>query len=230
MIPIIVTARMSSQRLPGKSLKPIASKPLLQWVVDNLRHTRAPIVVATSEEASDDPIAAWCAGHQVRYCRGPLDDLAARVMQAAQMAGAEAFVRISGDSPLIDPSLVSYAIKLYECAGVDVVTNVQLRTFPKGMSVEVIRLAALRELLDRHGAKADREHVTTVFYRSNGARVVNFTSGEDLGHVQLSVDSEADYRSIEQILEQAGDGVWSLGWRRIVQLLPPGQAAGAESS
>jgi len=219
MIPIIVTARMTSQRLPGKPLRLIAGKPIVQHVIENLTHVdgRPEIVLATSVEADDTPLAEWCARHGHACFRGPLDDLAARVIEAAKNRGAEAFVRVSGDSPLIDPILISRALQLY--ALVDLVTNVQLRTFPKGCSVEVIRIAALLEQLRRYARDQDREHVTTALYRHpEEIRIVNFTSGAPVGHIQLSVDTVEDFQIVERLLENADSRSHPLSWHEAVEI------------
>jgi spore coat polysaccharide biosynthesis protein SpsF len=198
----------------------LAGKPLLQWVVDNLTGAdeMAPVMVATSTHATDGPIAAWCAGQGVRCHRGPLDDVASRVMAAARSVNAEAFVRVSGDSPLIDPALVSQALKLFRAADVDLATNIQVRTFPKGFSVEVIRVAALDRHLQQFETGDDREHVTTVLYRHpDNLRMIGFTSGAALGELQLSVDTEDDFFRAERILQQLGGGKHP-GWRVIAEL------------
>lgn len=220
-IPIVVAARMNSRRLPGKVLREIAGRPLLQYVVDNLAdvEARGPVIVATSTAPGDDPIAAWCAHRGVACHRGPLDDVAARLIGAARAAGSDAFVRISGDSPLIDPALVEQALALFAVTNADLVTNVQVRTFPKGCSVEVIRAGTLAAHLDRFARSDDREHVTAVFYRHpEGARIVNFTSGVAAGDVQLAVDTIEDLHNFERVLSQIDGDARRAGWRRLAEL------------
>lgn len=221
MIPIVVAARMNSQRLPGKPLRMMAGKPMLQWIADRLSAIEGTggVVIATSDQAHDDPIATWCREQKLRCFRGPLDDVAARLIGAARAEGADAFVRISGDSPLMDPALVDRALRLYTPAGVDLVTNVQVRSFPKGFSVEVIRIAALERMLASHGRDDDREHVTTVLYRNlQELRAVGFTSGEPFGEVQLSVDTDDDFRKAEWVLQRSLLDTAPLGWRKAVTI------------
>jgi spore coat polysaccharide biosynthesis protein SpsF (cytidylyltransferase family) len=213
---------MSSRRLPGKPLMNVAGKKLLQRIIENLQRVepRAEIVVATSVDERDGALADWCAAHGHECFRGPLDDVAERVIRAGKYKGADAIVRVSGDSPLIDPALVSLALRLYCQGEVDLVTNVQQRTFPKGCSVEVIRIAALERQLRAFASGEDREHVTTVFYREPASvRIVNFTSGMAAGDIQLSIDTIDDFHSIERILTATrGAGAEPMGWRRAVEL------------
>jgi spore coat polysaccharide biosynthesis protein SpsF len=221
MLPILVTARMSSQRLPGKSLLALAGKPVLQWVVDHLNQvvTAGPVIVATSSDTEDDAIASWCERQGVRSHRGPLEDVARRLMQAARALGSDAFVRISGDSPLIDPAVVTHAVELFKLGGADLVTNVQRRTFPKGCSVEVIRTEILDSHLATCGREGDHEHVTTAFYRNPDiVRITNFSSGAAFGTIQLAVDTREDLLRLEPIMRQLAAAERHPGWRRIVDL------------
>jgi spore coat polysaccharide biosynthesis protein SpsF len=221
MLPIIVPARMNSQRLPGKPLRAIAGKPLLQWVIESLKHVEhaGEVVVATSTDRRDDALADWCAARGCACHRGPLDDVAARVLEAARARHAEAFVRVSGDSPLIDPALVTQAIAIFRRGDADLVTNVQQRTFPKGNSVEVVRISVLDRQLKRFGTQEDREHVTTVLYRHPElVRIVNFASDTPAGQIQLSVDSSDDLHLVERILRKAGPRQKPLSWREALEL------------
>ena len=106
---IVVQARTSSARLPGKVLMPLAGKPLLQHLVSRLQITGLPMVVATSRELADDGVEALARKLGVGCHRGALDDVAARLHGAASEAGFDAFVRANGDSPLLDPALVREA-------------------------------------------------------------------------------------------------------------------------
>jgi spore coat polysaccharide biosynthesis protein SpsF len=221
MIPIVVPARMNSQRVPGKPLRPMAGKPMLRWIVDRLESIDGAngVVIATSDQPHDDSIAKWCDEQALGCYRGSLENVAGRMIAAARARSAEAFVRISGDSPLIDPALVAHAIRLFELDEVDLVTNVQTRTFPKGFSVEVIRIAPLEQTLARHGSGDDREHVTTALYRHPGdLRIVNFTSGMPVGDVQLSVDTEDDFKKVEWVLKQNESDSRPLNWRAAVAI------------
>jgi spore coat polysaccharide biosynthesis protein SpsF len=204
---VLVQARFSSARLPGKVLRPLAGRPMLGWVVDRLRAAQrvTRIVVATSIEASDDPVAAYSGQNGVACFRGSLNDVAGRLTAAADWAKADAFVRVSGDSPLMLPSVVDAVIEAFDNAAPDLATNVQRRTFPKGLSVEAISLAALRRARASM-QPGEEEHVTGPFYRSpEQFRIVNLTSGHDWGAVQLSVDTTEDFALVERMLTRGAD-------------------------
>lgn len=202
---VVIQARASSKRFPRKVLRPLCGRPMLLHVIERLKAcTNADAIwVATSTDSSDDATAALAEG-SVHVYRGGLDDVGGRMIGAAETSGADAIVRISGDSPLIDPRIVSCAIDLWRSAQPDLVTNVRERTFPKGQSVEVIATAALKRILNA-GTERDREHVTTYFYRyADRFRMVDFRMNPPCGDIQMSVDLPKDFERISAILERLG--------------------------
>jgi spore coat polysaccharide biosynthesis protein SpsF len=158
------------------------------------------IMIATSDRMDDDAIADFCTTTRTACFRGALDNVAARLADAAHDAGATAFARVSGDSPFMDPDLVDAVVALFERSDVDLATNVQERTFPKGQSVEVVRVDALRRA-QAMMAPGEAEHVTPVFYRrSDDFRIANLASGRDWGTIQMSVDTPQDWALAERMM------------------------------
>ncbi|HET7568269.1 MAG TPA: NTP transferase domain-containing protein [Gaiellaceae bacterium] len=208
----VVQARMSSQRLPGKVLAPLAGRPALAWLLERLAGFE--VVVATSGEPSDDPVAAFCAERGVECFRGPLADVAARFAGAVERYGLDAFVRVNGDSPLLDPALVARGIELFRATEPDLATNVFPRSFPPGQSVEVVRaetfLAARPEFDER-----DREHVTTFFYaRPERFRIENFAAAAPYEGPSHALDTAEDLARLEawaRALPRADAGWAELG-------------------
>ncbi len=210
---------MSSRRLPGKVLKPLAGKPLLLHLVDRVRDAGA-VTVCTSDHPSDDPVATLCSEARLTCFRGPLDDVAGRMLAAAEDAGAGTFVRLSGDSPLFDPELISQALSLLETEGADLATNIwPIRSFPKGQSVEAIRTDAMARACAAMTDAADQEHVTPYFYRNADAfRIAGFEAGGDFADIQLSVDTTEDFARAEAILAQMDAPAAACGWREVLAL------------
>src|SRR5260370_20368833 len=167
---IFIQARMSSARFPGKMLAPFRGHPLIAQVLERFRefdlHSR--VVVLTSVDPTDDPLADFVANRcALPVFRGELDNVVARFQSALAEFPCEWFVRISGDSPLIDASLVQAMIQL-SGRGHDVVSNVVRRTFPPGQSVECVRSDVFRSLNSNDLTPDQREHVTKVFYDRPG--------------------------------------------------------------
>ena len=215
----IIQARMSSARLPGKMLAPLAGRPALAWLLERLDHAHDldAVVVATSDDASDDPIAAFCADAGAACHRGALDDVADRMLGAARAHRLDAFARVNGDSPLLDQRLVDRGVALMREGGADLVTNVRPRSFPPGQSVEVVRTDALeRALAGDVGADA-REHVTGPLY-AGGFRVVRLEAGDPRTDVHLTLDTGEDHARLEAILAAMERPHWEYGWEEVLAL------------
>ena len=215
----VVQARLSSQRLPGKILMPLQGRPSLDYLLDALAHaTRLDgVVLATSDASDDDRTAAFAASRGIACFRGSLAHVALRLLRAGEAHGADAIVRVNGDSPLLDPALIDQAIGLFEQADADIVTNVRPRSFPKGQSVEVIATAALRTAVDRMTTSDEREHVTPYLYANPDAfRIRSFTADVPRPEIQLSIDDPADFARCDAILTVLGRAPWQAGWRACV--------------
>jgi spore coat polysaccharide biosynthesis protein SpsF len=217
----VVPARVSSRRLPGKVLAEVSGRPLLACTLERLQRCRtlADIVVATSWAAEDDRIEALARKLSVPVHRGPLDDVLGRLVGAARARQAGAVVRISGDSPLIDPGLVDRVVGRFLVDPCDVVTNVFPRSFPAGQSVEVVATAALEEAAAATSDPGDREHVTRYFYRHPGAYTIrNVASDRDLSRVQLAVDTADDLALTTRIFAAMDQPHWEYGLDEILAI------------
>lgn len=193
---------------------------MLGYLLESLGRCRSidGITLATSAERSDDALAEFGRANGADVYRGELDNVAARMLGAARHSLADAFVRISGDSPLLDPAIVDYAANLYRQSPVDMVTNVLTRTFPKGQSVEVVSVEALARALGRMTTDGEREHVTPYIYAHPGEFTIrSFVADPPRPEVQLSVDEEGDFRRCEAILRSLGTvSHCDAGWRHFV--------------
>ncbi len=218
---VIVQARMSSERLGGKVLREVAGKPLLGYLLERLGCCRYPdeVVVATSDEHSDDAIERFCNEQGVRCFRGPLDDVAMRFSRAAGRFGFDAFVRVSGDSPLLDYTLVDRALEIYLKGGYDLVTNILERTFPKGQSVEVLNTDTFDRCLESMVTKEQREHVMRYFYDNpDEVKIFNMVNDVDCGWMQLSVDTADDLQIFESIVDLMERPHWEYGLDEVIEL------------
>jgi spore coat polysaccharide biosynthesis protein SpsF len=194
-------------------------KPMIAYLLEGLEQCRTldGIVLATSSEASDDPIAEFAEATGVVCDRGPLADVAARILGAARHQQADAVVRVSGDSPLLDPALVDHAVDLFRRERPDVVTNVRPRSYPKGQSVEVISCAALSRALGGMSTPDEHEHVTIHFYAHPERYTIrSFTAAHPRPELQLSVDDADDFERCEAVLAALGRPPWEAGWEACV--------------
>ena len=195
---------------------PLAGRAVLAWLIERLRRTALKIVVATSAERADDDIERLARSLDADCYRGALEDVAARLAGAARRAGFEAFVRANADSPLLDPALVRQAHALFVERPCDLVTNVFPRSFPKGMSVEIIGLDAMDRALESTADAQDREHVTRFFYsHPERFRIRNFAAPRPRPALQLSVDTPEDLMRIEACIRRLGTRALEAGWEEL---------------
>ena len=203
MILAILQARMSSTRLPGKVLRPILGRPMLGWQIDRIKRSRTidRLVVATSREASDDAIEGFCDEHGVLCYRGALHDVLARFYGAVEAFGpAEHVIRLTGDCPLIDWTIIDAAVALQKREGSDLAGNGINRTFPDGLDVEVIAFSALQRAYRQATDPGHREHVTQyIYHHPEQFRLAHLTQAPDLGALRWTVDTTADLEMVEKV-------------------------------
>ncbi|WP_417520148.1 cytidylyltransferase domain-containing protein [Minwuia sp.] len=218
LVPIIVQARTGSSRCPAKVMRTVAGRRLIDYTLDALELCRAgrPLIVATSDDPLDDALAAHCAARLTPVIRGPLHDVAGRFRVVLEQFPVTAFVRVSGDSPLIDHRLVDRAVDIFRTQKPDLVSNVVERTYPKGQSVEVIRAAAFLEAEADMDNASDREHVTPVFYR-NADRydIVSLKADRNLGQASMVIDTEQEFSRFRSFAHKLEQPAWRYRWHEL---------------
>jgi spore coat polysaccharide biosynthesis protein SpsF len=183
-----VQARMSSRRFPGKVLAPFRGQPIIWHVVQRIAAAlpEVPVVVATSGEPSDDPLAAYLGSRGVACHRGPLADVFGRFRTCLAEFPCDWVLRVCADSPLLEEEMLRRVVDA-RAEGVDLVTTTLRRTFPRGSNAELIRADSLTAIDERQLTAHDREHVTPFFHRNaDRFRIINVESG-DPGRAALSV-------------------------------------------
>ena len=201
-----IEARMTSTRLPGKVLKEAVGKPMLELMIERLK--RAPsldgIVVATTVNATDDPVVALAERLGVGAWRGSEEDVLTRVLDAAVHHKIDVIVETTGDCPLIDPAAVEECIQVYRAARVDFVANVLERTYPIGMDTRIFSTAVLADVARRTDDPVDHEHVSLYIYRHPEIytlRNVPAPPALTRPELALTLDTPEDYNLIKAIFE-----------------------------
>jgi spore coat polysaccharide biosynthesis protein SpsF len=195
---------MTSSRLPGKVMAPVLGQPMIGRQLERLRRARRidRLVVATSTDPSDDPLAAYCEGLDVSVFRGPLDDVLARFRGALALnRDAGAVVRLTADCPLADPELIDRVVAHHHEAGADYTSNtLGTRTYPHGLDVEVIRPEVLLEAAERAADPYEREHVTPYVYRRPETyRLAGVARPESLASLRWTVDFPEDLAFVREV-------------------------------
>jgi spore coat polysaccharide biosynthesis protein SpsF len=203
----IIQARMDSSRLPGKVLRRLGGRTVLERVVRAAQQSGVldELVVATTEEPADDAVVAECAAIGVPCVRGSVDDVLARFLMVIDKYPSDIVLRFTADSPLLDPALVARAHRVFVAAGVDYMTTSITRTLPLGLDVEMVRTPVLKSI-DPVATEHHRVHVTSYIYtHADEFDVIGLTMQPDMSHLRLTLDTEDDWKLIEAIVAHFGD-------------------------
>lgn len=205
---IIILCRYSSSRLPGKILKTIEGDTLLSNIIKRLHRSihKLPVVVATSTDSSDDIVESYCLKNDINVFRGPLNDVAARFLQCALEYQLDYAIRINGDNLFTDPMLIDEMVDIAINNNYDFVSNVEGRTFPHGLSVEILRTSFYSLIYQNLTSDRLKEHVTLFLYENPqlGNRL-NFKNNicPFQGSIQLAIDTPADVEMAKKIIRFA---------------------------
>ncbi len=203
----VVQARVGSSRLPGKVLKEVLGRSMLERQVERVSASSEldHVTVATSTESEDDAIEALCLGAGISCYRGHLTDLLDRHYQAGRSAAADAVVKIPSDCPLIDPSIIDRVVRVYreKEAKLDYVSNLHPPTYPDGNDVEVMAMDALARAHQEATKPLEREHTTPYFWDEPGRfrlKNVEWEKGKDfsMSH-RFTVDYQADLDFVRSV-------------------------------
>lgn len=202
-----IEARMTSSRLPGKVLLPLAGKPALERLVERIRRSRYvdDIVVATTINNDDQPIIDLCKKIGCSYFRGSEEDVLSRVLEAAISVNGDIIVEITGDCPLIDHRHIDKVIELFYSGEYDYASNTIERTFPDGFDVQVFPVHVLEEVDRLTQDPIDRVHVSYYIYsHPERYKLVNWKAEGDMywPGLGITLDEEDDYTLIKKIFEK----------------------------
>ena len=217
----IVQARMGSSRLPGKVVADLGGRHcVLQLLLERVQ--AAPVdlvVVATTVARRDDVVADLSESLGVAVVRGPEADVLRRFALVLDTYPAEQVVRITGDCPLVDPSVVAKVLDDHARAGADFTSNTLIRSYPDGLDVEVVSAAALRAADAEAVDHVEREHVTPFVHRRPERFLLAASVGpRQLAHERWTLDTPEDLAWLREVVPRMSDPM--LGWERIMELRP----------
>lgn len=214
----IIQARMTSSRLPGKVMAHLAGQPMLGYMLDRIRTSGEldEVCVATTANRTDDPVAGLCAARSVHCFRGDEYDVLDRFHGAANEAGGDILVRLTGDCPMMDPALLDEGLAKFKASNFDYYSNALTRTYPDGLDFEIFTRSALEAARRNANTSFHREHVTpylrTGFYQS--VETGDFSVGEmlapaDFSHLRWTVDTQDDLDNVRAMVARLPTGY---GW------------------
>lgn len=202
---VIVQARMGSTRLPGKVLKKLGSKTVLENVVERLQYCKKvdTIIVATTDKNQDNLIEKICKDINIFCFRGSEWDVLNRYYKAAEMFDLDIIVRVTSDCPLIDPTIIDNLVNtLIKGKNLDYVTNSMPPTFARGLECSAVTFKALKKSDREAILPFHREHVMT-YIRENKEvfNIVNISNEKNDTKYRITLDEELDYIVLRKIYD-----------------------------
>jgi len=209
---LITQARTGSTRLPGKVLKEIGGKSLLQIHLNRLKKCKkvSKIIVATTINEEDTIIYDKAITWGFSASRGSESDVLDRFYQSVKDKNADWIVRVTSDCPLIDPELVDKVITFAQENGVDYCSNVFIENYPDGQDVEVFKFTALETAWKNAKLLSEREHVTPYiknnsdYKKGNVFTALNYPCESDFSKIRMTVDESYDFELIEILINKLG--------------------------
>lgn len=220
----IIEARMKSTRLPGKVLKPILDRPMLELLIERLKQAAYvdQIVVATTEHDTDDPIEALTKRLKVGCFRGSEEDVLNRVLAAGQRFSADIIVEITGDCPLIEAEKIDQMLRAFQCMDYDFMANRLDGSYPPGLGLRIFWRKTLEKVDRLTQDPIDREHVTLyVWEHPELFSLYHFQNNLDpkYWNIRLTVDNKEDFDFIRAIFEELYPRNPKFGLYDIIELL-----------
>lgn len=200
----ILQARMSSSRLPGKVLKPLAGKPMLLQQIERINRSKLidKLIVATSTDYSDDAIVEMCKKNNILYYRGSLENVLERFYQISKKYKPKNIVRLTGDCPLIDSDVIDQVIDCHLKHKNDYTSNTIFPTFPDGLDTEVFTMKTLKIIYQMANRPSLKEHVTLYIHENaTEFKIENVANVENLSNHRWTVDEPDDYKLVYRIYE-----------------------------
>ncbi len=215
----VIQARMGSTRLPGKVMMPICGTPMIGLLLERLAVATLinQIVLVTSKDPRNDPLADYVCELGYLVYRGSEDDVLDRYYHAAKEVEADVVVRITGDCPLIDPVVVSEVISGFLRNSLDYASNISPPTYPDGLDAEVFTLQALEIAWNRARTSEEREHVTPFIRESGKFSRKNFPYSVDCSRERWTVDEPEDIDVVRKIFKHFNPRK-NFGWLEVLEL------------
>ncbi len=203
-IGIISQARMTSTRLPGKVMKKINERTLLDYHCDRLSQSGLPLILAITENSSDDVLEKFARAKKISIFRGSESDVLSRFYGAALEQKLDIVIRVTSDCPLIDGKLIAQAARDYASQKSSwlYMSNVIERTFARGFDFEIFSFEMLKEAFEKATSFSEREHVTPYIHQNKHGKTIfkHIKRDPDLHKFRLTVDEADDFKLIEKLI------------------------------
>lgn len=199
---IIIQARLGSRRFQKKVVEDIENRPVIWHVINRLKQVKKihQIILATTKNEEDKILLEIADKNNIIGYSGNSEDVLDRYYECAKKFSADHIIRITGDCPLLDPTLIDQMIEFFEKNNFDYISNTLKPTFPDGLDVEIFSFKTLETIMEKSNLKSEREHVTTYLKTHlNEFETYNFTNDKDFSHHRWTIDEKEDLEFIKKI-------------------------------
>ena len=201
---VVLQARMSSTRLPGKVMSQINGHPMIYWEISRISKAKLvnKTVVAISDQSSDDILANYLESIHQEYIRGSLDNVLSRYVKAEENYNPSAIIRLTADCPLVMPELIDQYLEIFYKSNFDYLSNTLELSYPDGLDIEIIRPGIFKELLEFNLSEEEKEHVTLgVYSRKDKFRTHNVSNQTNISDFRWTVDTLDDLVFVKSVYE-----------------------------
>lgn len=195
---------MTSTRLPGKVLKKINGKTVLEHHIDRLKDCNAELIIATTINETDNPIATLCEQLNIKIFRGDEHNVLSRYYLCAKENNLDIIIRVTSDCPLLDKNLINKGIDLFTSNLTEnlYLSNCLERSYPRGFDFEIFTYSKLEEAFLNTKESADLEHVTPYLHQNKGGNMTfkNIKNTTDKSNYRITLDTQNDFDLIEKLI------------------------------
>ena len=201
---IRIQARTGSKTFPNKVLSKIGERNLIEHVIFQIKKTKfkKKIIISTSNKIADKSISKIAKSNNCLVFRGSEKNVLKRFFFTAKKFKLDNIIRISADSPFIDPKIIEKAHEIFKFKNFDYISNVINPSYPKGMSVEIFNYDCLRKTFKHASSASHKEHVTKYMYKKNSFfKIKNFRLKKSLRMFKFSVDTKKELNFLKSIYD-----------------------------
>jgi glutamate-1-semialdehyde 2,1-aminomutase len=218
-IAALVQARLGSTRLPNKVMREINGVPMIDLLLGRLNESAEidQIIVVTTTNECDNDLFNHVKSLGFSCERGSERDVLSRYIDAAKKHKVDIIIRITGDCPLVDPSLVDAAVRRFKVGDLDYLCNNYPPSYPDGLDIEICTYEALFQASQNATEEFDREHVTPYLRSSGKFRLETLKNLEDLSALRWTVDEPSDFKVVEGIFSYFSPRI-NFKWQEVLAL------------
>ena len=199
---VIIQARLTSSRFPGKILQKLGNQTVIDHLINRIKRCNEinQIILAVPKNKENEKI-----GNKIKFkkllFKGSENDVLDRYYKAAKKNKLKNIVRVCGDCPFVDPLIIDKMVKEFKDGNYDYISNTLNPTFPDGLDVEVFSFSTLQKAWLKSKNKIDREHVTRYIIQNKIFKKKNITFKKDLSFLRLTIDEKIDLNLARKIFQ-----------------------------